>query len=124
VFNLVRHARHGIATRLTSRSREVESLVGRMRRMLPDTVTRRQRVDDVLERGRTALAGLLRYRREQTNSMEAALAALNPTAVLERGFAVLTDPASGRTIASAKGVSKGDTVRARVRDGAFDAEVI
>jgi len=123
VQNLVRHARHGIATLLADRSRGIEALVGRMQRTLPDTATQRQRVDDVLERGKTALIALLRSRREQTGSLEAALSALNPTAVLERGFAVITDPATGRTISTVADVSKGDIVHTTIHDGAFDAEV-
>jgi exodeoxyribonuclease VII large subunit len=94
-----------------------------MQRTLPDTATQRQRVDDVLERGKTALIALLRSRREQTGSLEAALSALNPTAVLERGFAVITDPATGRTISTVADVSKGDIVHTTIHDGAFDAEV-
>ena len=123
VLNLVRHARSGLNVLLTRHSRSIEALVGRMQRTLPDTAIQRQRVDDVLERGRTALATLLGYRREQTASLETALSALNPTAVLERGFAVLTRPATGATIASVAEVAGGDIVRATLRDGSFDAEV-
>ena len=83
----------------------------------------RQRVDDVLERGRAGLTALLTYRREQTNGLAAALAALNPTAVLERGFALITDPATGATINTVADVSPGDNVRATLQDGHFDAEV-
>ena len=123
LLSLVRHAGHSVATLFAQRSRNIEALVGRMQRTLPDTVVQRQRVDDTLERGRTAVATLLRSRREQTASLESALAALNPTAVLERGFAVLTQPATGATIASVADVAAGDIVRATVRDGAFEAEV-
>jgi hypothetical protein len=83
----------------------------------------RQRVDDALERGRTALTTLMRSRREQTGALELALSALNPTAVLERGFAVLTEPASGAILSSVDDVSPGDIVRATVRDGSFNAQV-
>jgi len=108
---------------LTQRSRTVESLVVRMRNTLPDTPTQRQRVDDVLERGRTALRTLFATRREQTTGLTAALNALNPTAVIDRGFAVLTKSATGVTIASVDDVAVGDIVHARVRDGSFETTV-
>ena len=47
----------------------------------------------------------------------------DPAAVLERGFAVLTYPASGCPVASATAVHPGDMVRAQLKDGSFDAEV-
>ena len=123
VLTQTRHARASLATLLTQRSRAVESLVVRMGNTLPDTPTQRQRVDDALERGRTALRTLFASRREQTVGLNAALSALNPTAVIDRGFAVLTKSATGVPIASVNDVSVGDIVRARVRDGSFDTAV-
>ncbi|MDA1035510.1 MAG: exodeoxyribonuclease VII large subunit [Chloroflexi bacterium] len=123
VFNLTQHARQSIGAHLMQRSRDVESLVDRMKHTLPDTASQRQRVDDVLERGRTALGRLIASRKEQTAGLAAALSALNPVAVLDRGFAVLTKPGTGETVASVADAAPGDIVRARVRDGSFDAEV-
>ena len=123
VLNLTQHAQHNLATLLMQRSRNVETLVERMRRTLPDTASQRQRVDDVLERGRTAVDRLIASRKEQTAGLAAALGALNPVAVIDRGFAVLTKPATGETIASVADVAPGDIVRARVRDGSFEADV-
>jgi exodeoxyribonuclease VII large subunit len=123
VLTQTRHAHASMSRLLTQRSRTVESLVVRMRNTLPDTPTQRQRVDDVLERGRTALRTLFATRREQTTGLTAALNALNPTAVIDRGFAVLTKSATGVTIASVDDVAVGDIVRARVRDGSFETTV-
>ncbi|MCZ6787158.1 MAG: exodeoxyribonuclease VII large subunit, partial [Planctomycetota bacterium] len=123
VFNLTQHAQQHMGTLFMQRSRNVESLVDRMKRTLPDTASQRQRVDDVLERGRTALRSLIASRKEQTAGLAAALSAMNPVAVIDRGFAVLTKPSTGETIASVADVAPGDIVRARVRDGSFDADV-
>ena len=90
---------------------------------MPDTASQLQRIDDVLERGRTALGRLIASRKEQTAGLAAALSALNPVAVIDRGFAVLTKPGTGETIASVADVAPGDIVRARVRDGSFDVDV-
>jgi exodeoxyribonuclease VII large subunit len=66
---------------------------------------------------------LIASRKEQTAGLTAALGALNPIAVIDRGFAVLTKPSTGEAIASVADVAPGDIVRARVRDGSFDADV-
>ena len=123
VFAMVRASRSAVSHHLARKARDVETQVDRMRRRLPDVPMQRQRVDDVLERGRAGLTALLTYRREQTNGLATALAALNPTAVLERGFALITDPATGATITTVASVSPGDNVRATLQDGHFDAEV-
>ena len=109
---------------LTRMGRDIEAQVAQMHRRLPDIPTARQRIDDVLGRGRAALAALLDNRKVQTAGLAAALAALNPAAVLERGFAVITNPATGATISTVAGVASGDNVRATVRDGHFDAQVL
>jgi exodeoxyribonuclease VII large subunit len=120
---LAQRAYGGAANALAQRSRAVETQVAYLRRHLPDAAVARLRVDDVLERGRAALAATLRLRREQTMGAAAQLAALNPQAVLERGFAALTDPATGQAVTSVRGVVAGTLVRASVRDGHLDARV-
>ena len=123
VLDLAAQSSRAMTTLVSQLAREVEAIVAQMRHYLPDTVTQRQRVDDVLGRGRTALATLLQTKRAGAAAQEAALLALNPTAVLERGFSIITSPATGATIASVAHAHKGDIVRATVRDGSFDAEV-
>lgn len=123
VMNLTRHARQYLGARLVQHSRAVETLVSRMHRTLPDTSVHRQRIDDTFERGRTALRTLLNTRRQETLALETALGALNPTAVLDRGFAIVTDPSTGGAITSVADVAGGDTVRVQVRDGSFDTDV-
>ena len=123
VLIMTQQAHQHMATILLQRSQNVESLVQRMKRTLPDTASQRQRIDDVLERGRTALGRLIASKREQTFGLAAALNALNPIAVIDRGFAVITKPSTGEAIASVADIAPGDIVRARVRDGSFNADV-
>ncbi|MEE8517532.1 MAG: exodeoxyribonuclease VII large subunit, partial [Dehalococcoidia bacterium] len=111
LLGLVDSARSSTARLLTRRSQEVETMVNAMQRHLPDFATHRQRVDDVIERGRTALTNLLQYKQEQTNGLVASLSALNPVAVLERGFAVLRKAADGAPVGSVADVTSGDIVR-------------
>ena len=123
ILNLMRHARQNLGAQLIQHSRAVEALVLRMERTLPDTAAQRQRIDDVLERGRTALRTLFNTRRQEAAALGSALGALNPIAVLERGFAIVTDSSSGKPISSVADVVAGDIVRVQVNDGFFETDV-
>ena len=56
-------------------------------------------------------------------TLERQLAALDPRAVLGRGYAVVTDPASDEVVASAAEVHAGQPLRVTVADGEFAAVV-
>lgn len=80
-----------------------------------------QRVDD---RSRTlaALVGrTLLVHRERLHAHAAALAALNPVAVLERGYALVSDADTGELLRDAASGYAGRAVTVRVTDGAFGA---
>jgi exodeoxyribonuclease VII large subunit len=64
-----------------------------------------------LQLARTQLAGLIQF-----------LASLNPSAVLERGYAILTNQA-GKTISRVAQVSRGEALNAKVSDGEFGVRV-
>lgn len=104
------------------RRAEVEHLTSRMRRTVPDADARRQRVDDLVERARAAVGSSVRFRREQVAALQRALDALNPAAVLERGYAVVAR-ADGKPLASVRDAAPGDRVRATLRDGDLEAVV-
>ena len=123
VLNLTRHASQHLKTQLMQHSSAIEIMVSRMQRTLIDTDVQRQRIDDVLERGRTALQTLFNTRRHETLAMEAALGALSPIAVLERGFAVVMNSSTGATISSVRDVAPDDIVRVQVKDGFFETDV-
>ena len=69
-----------------------------------------------LERGRESAHEL---QRQHLDGLRRRLAALAPTAVLQRGYAIVEDGASGRPLADAALVKPGDTVRARLARGAL-----
>ena len=120
--SLADRARSAIARRAALHRADVESLASRLRRAIPDADAHRQRVDELLERARAALASSIRFRREQTAALQKTLDALNPASVLERGYAVVAR-ADGRPVASASDVAPGDPIRATLRDGAVEAVV-
>ena len=120
--SLADRARGAIARYAAQQRADVEALTNRMRRTTPDADAHRQRVDELLERARAALASSIRFRREQTAALRKTLDALNPASVLERGYAVVAR-VDGKPVASASDVSPGDVVRATLRDGAVEAVV-
>jgi exodeoxyribonuclease VII large subunit len=65
----------------------------------------------------------LAERRARVEIQGEALASLNPTAVLARGYAVLTK-ADGAVVASVADARKGDALSARLADGSLALEVL
>lgn len=82
----------------------------------------RQRTDDLARRAALLLGGLTRLRRERLSGLAAKLAALSPQGILERGFAVVTGP-DGAIIRRVAQAAPGETLRIRVADGEFGAQV-
>ncbi len=77
-----------------------------------------------LARERAFRAAMERARHERANleTMRAKLTALGPGAVLERGYAILTDSA-GKTITGVNALHPKDTVGIRMRDGTAEANI-
>ncbi len=78
---------------------------------------RRQRIDEMVHRARTAVQHRLAVQRIRLERSLAGLQALNPAMVLERGYAVLVDDETGRRIRSVDQAFPGQTVSITLRDG-------
>jgi len=85
--------------------------------------TDRQRLDDYARRGLSALKHRMVLDRSRLQGFERRLEALNPLAVLGRGYAVVTRQADGKLVSQVGQVKAGDEIQVRVSDGAFDAVV-
>ncbi|HZT96762.1 MAG TPA: exodeoxyribonuclease VII large subunit [Chloroflexota bacterium] len=85
--------------------------------------SRRQRVDELYERLEQGMTRELSARRRHLQALKTQISALDPTSVLKRGYALLTDDESGEVIASVDQVRAGQRMEARVRDGSFRAVV-
>jgi exodeoxyribonuclease VII large subunit len=83
----------------------------------------RQRLDDLSTRGQLALGHRLQLQRAQMAGLRSRLQALNPLAVLERGFAVVSRP-DGSLVRSVSQVKAGDEIQVQVADGKFSADII
>ena len=78
----------------------------------------RQRTDDLISQATWTVSHLLQLRRERLTGASARLDALNPLAVLERGYAIVRR--DGRLVRSVSQVSRDDRLAVRVSDGEFD----
>ncbi len=113
-----------ILSRLDADRRRLTDIRHRLDRLSPWRRVQNdlQRLDELRERLRRALVAGEQLRRARLEGMRQRLAALNPLAVLQRGFAVVRD-AAGRPLSSVRQVSPGDDVSVRLVDGSFGATV-
>jgi len=82
----------------------------------------RQRLDDLSARSQLALLHRLQLEGAHVAGLRSRLLTLNPLAVLERGFAVVSRP-DGSLVRSVAQVKAGDGIQVQVADGKFGAEV-
>jgi exodeoxyribonuclease VII large subunit len=99
-------------------------LENRLRQQSPLSRVRtdRQRLDELARRMSVAVDHSRQLQRTRLVGLELRLAALNPSAVLARGFAVVSTP-EGILVRSVDQVSGGDRLNIRVSDGSFGAAV-
>ena len=111
----------GWARQLESRRAAVSRLVDKSLRALPDTNGWRRRVDDVAKTAESSMSNRLRFTRMQVNNQEGRIRALDPVAILRRGFSVVQTAEDGRIVTSASQVGDGDQLSITVSDGTIPA---
>lgn len=106
------------------RQREIETLTARLRFVSPERriLSDRQQLDEITRRTLSATSHRLRLEQERLNGLNQRLCALNPLAVLARGFAVVSHT-DGSLVRQTAQVKTGETLRVRVSDGEFGVEV-
>jgi exodeoxyribonuclease VII large subunit len=82
----------------------------------------RQRLDELARRAQASLAHSMQIKRTHLNGFSQRLAALNPQAVLDRGYAIVFGP-QGQLVRVVKQVQVGEPISVRVSDGDFSARV-
>ena len=108
---------------LESRRAAVSRLVDKSLRALPDTNGWRRRVDDVAKTAESSMSNRLRFTRMQVSNEEGRIRALDPAAILRRGFSVVQTAKDGRIVTSAGQVEDGDPLSITVSDGSIPATV-
>lgn len=122
--SLVQRLQAGLRRQVARDRVRLEKLASRpvLARPLTSVYQHRQRLDELTHR--LALAARRRLERARTaeESLRMRLAALDPLAVLGRGYSICLD-AGGRLVGGAAAVRPGDRVRVIVRDGALGCTV-
>lgn len=124
VGNLAAAAHARMAARLRAARTALTGLQTRAARLSSERqfAQYRQRIDELQRRSRLAITNRLAGRRTQLEGLRLQLAALDPTAVLARGYAIVSK-VDGAVISSTAQVSPGDDIHVRVADGGFGATV-
>ena len=104
---------------------ELTQLQHRIEKASPAWMVRndRQRLDDLSGRVETGMGSTLRFWHSQQDGLTKRLSALNPFAVLQRGYAIVTN-ADGSVIASVNQVSKDEMLDVKISDGVLLARVL
>ena len=100
---------------------KLEFLMDRMEYRAPDTVTPRQRVEDLLTRAKLAATRVAEFRRQDVRRLEAQLGALGPSKILARGYSIVRIK-SGPVAVSVNDIATGDALEITLQDGQVDAE--
>ena len=82
----------------------------------------RQRLDELDGRRGRGMGAILKTTRDQCLANQARLSALNPEAILKRGYAILTNE-DGSTVYKVRQASSGEKLQVRVSDGEFEVIV-
>ncbi len=111
-------------TSLNAQAIALENLHGRLRRNSPAARIRtdRQRLDVLAGRGARGVVFSFNLRRSKLAGVHQRLGALNPQAVLNRGYAIITTE-NGEVVRRVHQVVSGDPLQVQVSDGKFTARV-
>lgn len=115
-----------LARLLADRRRELANAANRLSRLTPARVIeqQRQRVDDFSVATARALANQLAIQRLKVQGHRAQLAALNPHAILGRGYAIVRNTTSGHIVSSIEHAAAYDLLEVQLADGSFPAQRI
>ncbi len=83
----------------------------------------RQRLDETAERQARAFTALMHAHHLRLESLSSRLVALNPQAVLNRGYAIITRAVDGSVVSQVGQVAPGEGVHLQVRDGLLGAQI-
>ena len=110
-----------ITGRLETAQWEVEALLPRLRRGLPDFDTLRLRIDDMMRTTAGHLRGTMQVSSERINGLRGKLESLSPRDTLQRGYAIVHKESA--VVTSPSQVGDGDMIGVTVADGDFKARV-
>ena len=113
----------GVQEEIAFRAAQVRGCAAAIERRAPDTASRRQQVDDLLQGMVMRIENSLALHKQRVSGLDQRLGALDPAGVLRRGYAVVSRDDTGETLLDAGQVSAGDAVNVRLHRGGFPARV-
>ncbi len=113
---------HATTRALSTARQNTQQLQARWLRSPPNLNTRRQQLDSLHTRLEQALQRQQQVRRHRLQQLATALELLNPSAVLERGYAIVRD-AHGHIVRDAALLKRGDTIDIALARGQVGAQV-
>ncbi|MEN8172208.1 MAG: exodeoxyribonuclease VII large subunit [Chloroflexota bacterium] len=118
------HLTNLIAAKIENRRWVIQAVQNDLQRVSPAARIRehRQRIDELSARLGVAVRHRQTIQRSGIEALESRLNALNPLAVLQRGYAIISRLDDG-VISKVGQVEDGDALSVRVSDGDFDVEV-
>lgn len=109
---------------LEDRRDGLELAADRLAAGLPDLEAERLKVDNLLRSSRLAVDGFMRLHRAQAEGIISRLEALNPAAILDRGYAIVRTIPEDAVLTKVENVNPGDRVLVTVSDGDIEAETV
>jgi exodeoxyribonuclease VII large subunit len=115
---------HSLQSKIDSINWQIGQLEHKLALLSPASQIRsdRQRLDDFDRRAAQALSYLVQMRRTRLKGIEQRLTSLSPSAILNRGYAIVSS-AEGNIVRSVYQVSEGDLLQIEIHDGKFKVEV-
>ncbi|MFP4061520.1 MAG: exodeoxyribonuclease VII large subunit [Halochromatium sp.] len=125
VDELQRRLERALAARVDAAGSRLQRLQQRLRQVSPEPRLRLEsaRVDRVCERLVRAGQASVERRRERLAAVAAGLQARSPLATLARGYAIVTETASGALVQHPQQLAPGAQIAVRVQGGCFAAQV-
>ena len=122
VSNLQSRMNKSVIEYLNLQKSILAGLLAQMRYISPERsiLSERQRVDELTRRAYSSLFHQIQLHSAHVKGMQRRLAALNPSAVLARGYAVLTRKDDGSVVSRVS--QAGDEMKVRVSDGEFEVK--
>ena len=110
---------------LATQKNILSSLTAALRYASPERkiLSERQRVDELSRRAHSSLLHRIQLQSAHINGMQRRLEALNPLAVLARGYAVVTRKEDGSVVSRVEQTRPGEQIQIRVSDGQINAEI-
>jgi exodeoxyribonuclease VII large subunit len=122
--NLSQRLQNAISNRLSTQRDRLYQLTHRL--SLSSPINRvniaRQRLDELSRHLELHLTHNIQQKHSKLELLAHRLASLNPSIILERGYALLIKP-DGEIVRTVAQVQVGDSLHARLKDGEFDARV-